>query len=339
MRKEMKEKSTKGLFSSTLFAAVQEALARKEQVILFQNRRGYSPYLICMHCGHVPECVNCDISLTYHKQKNYARCHYCGHTEYLQEKCPACQNLTLKKQGAGTERIEEEVKEYFPDAVVERMDLDTTRGKTKFQRLIARLEAKEIDILVGTQMVSKGLDFENVTLVGVVNADTLLSYPDFRVHEHAYQMLTQVSGRAGRSTKLGKVLIQTVQPNNQVLTALQNEYETFYEATVHQREELMYPPYTRLIRMEIQHQQQLFIEAEALRLNMLLKPIFGENLLGPDYAPIARVRNVYRMHFLLKLNKSFSLQKVRTAMLNSIEQYYETAPNKTLRIVIDVDPM
>lgn len=339
MRKEMKEKSTKGLFSSTLFQAVQETLSKKEQVILFQNRRGYSPYLICMHCGHVPECVNCDISLTYHKYKDYARCHYCGHTEYLQEKCPSCGNFTLKKQGAGTERIEEEVKEYFPDAVVERMDLDTTRGKTKFQRLIARLEAKEIDILVGTQMVSKGLDFENVTLVGVVNADTLLSYPDFRVQEHAYQMLTQVSGRAGRSTKLGRVLIQTLQPGNMVLTSLQGDYEAFYEATVHQREELMYPPYTRLIRMEIQHPQQIFIEAEALRLNMLLKPIFGEHLLGPDYAPVARVRNVYRMHFLFKLTKNFSLQKVRTAILNAINQYYQAAPNKTVRILIDVDPM
>lgn len=339
MRKELKDKSAKGVFSSVLMKATQEALIRGEQVILFQNRRGFSPYLLCTTCGHVPECVNCDISLTYHKQKDYVRCHYCGHTEYLHDKCPTCGNFTLKKQGIGTEKIEEEIKALFPAAVVERMDLDTTRGKTKFQRLIARLEAREIDILVGTQMVSKGLDFENVTLVGVVNADNLLSYPDFRVYEQAYQMLTQVSGRAGRSTKQGKVIIQTHQPDNQVLMMLTDDYDKFYDATVHQREELAYPPFNRLISIELHHPEQLFIEKEALRLNALFKPTFGDYLLGPDYATIPRVRNTYRMHFLLKLGKTFSLQKVREALIQCIELYYAQAPNKTLRIVMDVDPI
>lgn len=339
MRLELKEKTAKGIFSSIMMKAMQETLIRGEQIILFQNRRGFSPYLLCATCGYVPECVNCDISLTYHKQKDYVRCHYCGHTEYLQDKCPGCGNFTLKKQGIGTEKIEEEVKELFPSAVVERMDLDTTRGKTKFQRLISRLEAREIDILVGTQMVSKGLDFENVTLVGVVNADNLLTYPEFRVYEHAYQMLTQVSGRAGRSIKQGKVIIQTHQPDNQVLLSLNEDYDKFYDATVHHREELLYPPFTRLISIELHHPEQTFIETEALRLNAIFKPTFGDFLLGPDYATIPRVRNTYRMHFLLKLTKQFSLVKVREALIQCVESYYHQAPNKTLRIVMDVDPI
>ena len=339
MREAVKSKAVKGVFSETLIEEIKNTLQRGEQVILFQNRRGYSPYLLCTNCGHVPQCINCDISLTYHKFKDYARCHYCGHTEYLNEKCPSCANFTLKKQGIGTEKIEEEVKALFPSFTVERMDLDTTRGKTKFQRLIARLEGREIDILVGTQMVSKGLDFENVTLVGVISADNLLTYPNFRVYEHAYQMLMQVSGRAGRSLKQGRVLIQSFQPGNQVLTFLQSDYELFYNATVHQRQELLYPPYTRLIEIEIHHPLQAYIETEALRLNTLLKPIFGEMLLGPDYATVPRVRNMYRMQFLLKLHKTFSLHKVRAAILQSIETYYNVAPNKTLRILLNVDPI
>ncbi len=338
MREEVKQKRVKGVFSEIMIQNIKNTLLNGEQVILFQNRRGYSPYLLCTVCGHVPECVNCDISLTYHKQKDYARCHYCGHTEYLNEKCPSCANFSLKKQGIGTEKIEEEIKSLFPSMNVERMDLDTTRGKTKFQRLISRLEAREIDILVGTQMVSKGLDFENVTLVGVVSADNLLTYPDFRVHEYAYQMLTQVSGRAGRSTKQGKVIIQSFQPNNQVLSSLHSAYSKFYEATASQRKDLLYPPFTRLIEITLQHPLRGFIETEALRLNTFLKPIFGDMLLGPDYATVPRVRNMYRMQFLLKLQKNFSLSKVRQFVLSSIEAYYKAAPNKTLRILLNVDP-
>lgn len=339
MRRERTEKTSKGVFSSVLIAAMKSALFKGEQVILFQNRRGYSPYVLCSSCGHVPHCINCDISLTFHKQKEYVRCHYCGHTEYLNERCPSCGNFTLKKQGIGTEKIEEEVKALFPQASVERMDLDTTRGKTQFQRLITRFEAKEIDVLVGTQMVSKGLDFENVTLVGVINADNLLSYPDFRVQEQAYQMLTQVSGRAGRSSKHGRVVIQTFQPEHQVLSMLDGDYDRFYELIVHQRAELHYPPFTRLINLTIQHPEQTYIEAEALRLNTFLKPIFGDALLGPDYMLVPRVRNFYRMQFVLKLDKKASMQKVRDAITQSIERYYHVAPNKTLRIMVDVDPL
>lgn len=338
MKQETKEKKVKGIFSSVLLDKMSQALSRKEQIILFQNRRGYSPYLICTQCGFVPECINCDISLTYHKHKDYARCHYCGHTEYLNDKCPSCFNYTLKRQGAGTERIEEEVKMHFPEAIVERMDLDTTRGKTKFQRLINRLEAREIDILVGTQMVSKGLDFENVTLVGVMNADNLLAYPEFRVFEHAYQMLTQVSGRAGRSIHKGHVVIQTMQPQNPVLQFLQRPYQEFFDFTLPQRQELGYPPFHRLIRIEVHHHQPAFIETESMRLNMILKPIFGDALIGPDYAMIPRVRNIYRMQFLLKLSKQYSLQKVREALHKTFEAYYKEAPAKTLRILVNVDP-
>ena len=338
MKEQTKKKLLKGIFSSDLYFAMKETLEKGEQVILFQNRRGYSPFLICTNCGHVPECVNCDISLTFHKHQNYAKCHYCGHTEELNLECPSCGNMTLKKQGAGTERIEEQVQELFPEFKVERMDLDTTRGKNKFQQLIQRLENKEIDVLVGTQMVSKGLDFENVTLVGIVNADNSLSYPDFRVYETAYQTLTQVSGRAGRSKRKGRVIIQTMQPNNQVLTSITQEYEKFYNLSIASREELRYPPFTRLIRLEMQHAEEAFIMQEGERLRSFLAPVFGDSLLGPDFMGIPRIRNIYRMQCLIKINKKASPQKIRQALIQVIEQYYHAAPTKTMRIFIDIDP-
>ncbi len=339
MRIQRKKRSMRSIFSSIMYKNLDEALKRGEQIILFQNRRGYSPYLICETCGHVPECVNCDISLTYHKEKKHLRCHYCGHTDFNLNACTECGNYTLRRAGIGTEKIEEAVKEVFPEARVERMDLDTTRSKMAFQNIITRFEDHQIDILVGTQMVSKGLDFENVTLVGVINADNSLTFPDFRAYENAYQLLTQVSGRAGRSKKKGHVLIQSLMPDNVVLNSIQKPYSDFFKAEISNRKQLGYPPFSRLIRIEFRHRDKQYIEQEALRLNNLLKPYFGANLLGPDYTLIARVRNLYRMQFIIKLSKALNSQKVRDTLGMLIKQYYEAAPQKTLRIIVDVDPV
>ncbi len=339
MRVQRKKKLLKGIFSDVLLRELEATLARKEQAILFQNRRGYAPYLICETCGHVPECINCDISLTFHKEKNHLRCHYCGHTDFNLQACSHCGNFSMRRAGIGTEKIEEEVRELFPHHTIQRMDLDTTRSKLGYQQIINQFENGQIDVLVGTQMVSKGLDFENVTLVGVINADGLLTFPDFRAYEHAFQLLTQVSGRAGRSTKKGKVLIQTMMPENVVLQSLTQPYGNFFHQEIHQRRQLGYPPSSRLIRIELHHKESRFVEQESLRFYNLLKPYFGVNLLGPDYALVARVRNVYRMQLLIKLSRKLAAQDVRQFIQEKVKQYYEMAPVKTLRILIDVDPV
>ncbi|MEM7370332.1 MAG: primosomal protein N' [Bacteroidota bacterium] len=338
MREARKKRLTHGIFSNVLEEAIGAVLDKGEQVILFQNRRGYAPYLICETCGHVPQCVNCDISLTYHKEKNHLRCHYCGHTDTKVNQCEHCGNYSIRRGGVGTEKIAEQVKEFFPNHTVQRMDLDTTRTKLGYQHIITQFENKQIDILVGTQMVSKGLDFENVTLVGVIQADPLLSFPDFRAWEHAYQLLTQVSGRAGRSQKQGRVIIQSLMPDNVVLQSIERPFKEFFEHEIPTRQQVGYPPFARLIRIEIRHKNQNYIEAEAKRLLNLLKPYFGVNLLGPDYALIARVRNQYRMQFLIKIGKGVSIPKLRDQLHRLINDYFESAPQKTLRVVVDVDP-
>ena len=334
-----KEKKFDGIFSKRLIEAINDTLARDEQVILFQNRRGYSPYLICENCGHTPQCINCDISLTFHKERQHLRCHYCGHTDFNVNKCPECGHYALKRGGIGTERIAEAIKELFPDRVVERMDMDTTRGKSSYQHLISRFEAGQIDILVGTQMVSKGLDFENVTLVGVILADQLLTFPDFRAYERSYQLLTQVSGRAGPSTKQGHVFIQSYMPDNVVLTSLQSPFQKFYEREVREREQVSYPPFTRIMRIEFRHKDRAFILQESVRLDRILRPLFGGTLLGPDFALVARVRNQYRMQFMIKLGKGLDPASLRRALQDAFDQYYQEAPVKSLRIVVDVDPV
>ncbi|MDX2285613.1 MAG: primosomal protein N' [Bacteroidia bacterium] len=339
LRAERKAGRVQGIFSQPLEQAIRDTLARKEQVILFQNRRGYAPYLLCETCGYSPSCINCDISLTYHKQHQHLRCHYCGHTDYQVNACPECGNYTLRRAGIGTERIEEEVQTRFPEYQVRRMDLDTTRTKYGYQQLISSFEQRQTDILVGTQMVSKGLDFENVTLVGVILADHLLTYPDFRAYEQAYQLLTQVAGRSGRSTKRGQVIIQTYMPDHLVLNAIERPYRHFYDSETPGRQANGYPPYTRLLRLELQHPEQAFIEAESQRLAALLRPLFGSNLLGPDYALVARVRNRYRMQILVKLRRDLPAAGWRQALQDAIAAYFEQAPLKTLRIVADVDPM
>ncbi|MFK7972585.1 MAG: primosomal protein N' [Bacteroidia bacterium] len=340
MRIAKKKKELHGAFSDQLVKAIGECIERKEQVILLQNRRGYATFLVCGHCGHVPECINCDISLTYHKGKDHARCHYCGYTAYVTAKCPSCEHMALKQAGLGTERVEEQIAKLFPNANVARMDLDTTRGKQAFQQLIGRFESGQIDVLVGTQMVAKGLDVENVTLVGVMDADQPLKFPDFRAHERAYQLLTQVSGRSGRSHKKGRVLIQTHMPDNPILQAIANNesYETVFQREMIARQEVAYPPMLRMIRIVLSHKDRDFIMSQALRIDAIFRPVFGANLLGPDFQLVARVRNVYRMQFYLKISKVYSTKEVREVIKNLIDRYFEQAEKKSLRIVMDVDP-
>ena len=339
MGEQRRKKLSTGSFSDVLIAAIRERLERKEQVILFQNRRGYAPYLICNTCGHVPKCINCDISLTYHKYNDHLRCHYCGYTDYLTDKCSECGNYELRLEGLGTERIEEEAKEIFPEARIARMDWDTTRTKLGFQKLIQQFEQHDLDLLVGTQMVAKGLDFENVTLVGVMDADQMLNYPNFRAYENAYQLLTQVSGRAGRAVKPGEVLIQTAQPENPVLKMVQKDFRIFYEFELPTRKELNYPPYTRMIRIALMHRDRDYILREAMAFKQLLQPAFINYMLGPEFPPVARIRNVYRLHFMLKLPKHIQVAKVREVLSEKIDQYYREAEKKTLRIVVDIDPL
>ena len=339
MRIQKRQKLLSGVFSKVLEDAIQETLDRGEQVILFQNRRGYAPFMVCETCGHVPQCINCDISLTYHKAKDHLRCHYCGYTSFKTQACEQCGNFTLNQGGIGTEKIAEQAAERFPNHRVERMDLDTTRTKYGYQHLIQQFELGQIDVLVGTQMVSKGLDFENVTLVGVISADQMLGFPDFRAYEHAYQMLTQVSGRAGRATRQGRVIIQTYMPDHPILELLPKPFDVYYHQQLPDRQAHAYPPFSRLVRLEIRHPDRTFIEAESKRLHGMLAPHFGTNLLGPDYALVARVRNLFRMQYLIKVKRNASVSQLRDVLQGAIRAYFEAAPQKTLRVIVDVDPV
>lgn len=334
-----KQKAMEGPFSPPLIQAIKETLERKEQVILFQNRRGYAPMLVCGNCGHVPQCIHCDISLTYHKDKNHLRCHYCGYIDFRLNPCQSCGHHALRISGAGTERIEEQAAKLFPDHKVARMDFDTTRGKVRFGQLIQDFEEGRTDILVGTQMVSKGLDFEKVTLVGVMNADGLLSFPDFRASENALQMLMQVSGRAGRRERPGRVMIQTSNPEHPVLKMLTLPFSRFYLDEAPHRKTLHYPPFVRLIRIEMRNPESEQVEQEAARLGMILRERMGGAVLGPDYALVARVRNQYRMQFLIKIARSQDPAAVRAILHEAIDTYLTLAPKKNTRIMVDVDPV
>jgi primosomal protein N' (replication factor Y) (superfamily II helicase) len=338
MRLEAKEKRSHGQFSEALLTALQEVLDRGEQAILFKNRRGYAPIVVCNTCGHVPKCTRCDISLTYHKHSNRLRCHYCGYSEADTTHCSVCNTQGLRHEGIGTERLEEQLQDLFPTARIARMDQDTTRGKYGFARIIAQLEAGELDFLVGTQMVTKGLDFERVTLAAVLHTDSMIGYPDFRAHEYAYAMLTQFAGRAGRSSLPGNVILQTRQPEHPILQLLTKPYGAFYQQEVVLREAAKYPPYVRLVSLTLLHKDHVQLETEGQRLAAHLKARFGDMLLGPEYPPIARLKDLYRLGMLLKLPRTLSLGKAKAELRTGILDYYKHAPNKTLRIDIDVDP-
>ncbi|NNC69636.1 MAG: primosomal protein N' [Flavobacteriaceae bacterium] len=333
-----RKKQMNGHFSERLLLLMKEALAEKEQIILFQNRRGYSPIVECTTCGIAPQCPNCDVSLTYHKFKGELRCHYCGYHRAMPQTCAACGNATLDTKGFGTEQIELELKELFTNAKIGRMDLDTTRGKYGYEKIINSFQAQEIDILVGTQMLSKGLDFSNVSLVGVLNADNMLNFPDFRAHEKSFQMLTQVSGRAGRDKKRGKVVIQTFNPFHQILQQVTiNDYATMYREQLNDRHQLKYPPIIRLVRITLKHKDFIRVNSAAEWLGKSLVNSFGDHVLGPTSPAISRIRNQHIKTILIKLPKEKPLihsKKIIQRIKNSFQSISEF---RSVRLNIDVD--
>ncbi|APG66398.1 primosomal protein N' [Tenacibaculum todarodis] len=333
-----KKKLMKGHFSDRMLQLITEALEQKEQVILFQNRRGFSPVVECNTCGNSPQCPNCDVSLTYHKYRNELRCHYCHYQRAMPNSCGACGSNTLDTKGFGTEQIELELKELFPDNSIGRMDLDTTRGKFGYQKIIGAFEAHEIDILVGTQMLSKGLDFENVSLVGILNADSMLNFPDFRAHERAYQLMVQVSGRAGRSKKQGNVAIQTFNPHHQILQQVSTtNYAEMYKEQLNDRWQYHYPPYYRLIKITLKHKDFIRVDNGINWLFKSLQNVFGEHVLGPTAPAVARVRNQYIKNLVIKIPPKQSLAKTKEQIAKIKNTFEAVKDFRPIRFILDVD--
>ncbi|WP_461589692.1 replication restart helicase PriA [Winogradskyella sp.] len=333
-----KRKRMKGHFSDRMIAEMKETLEEGFQIILFQNRRGYSPIIECTTCGHSPQCPSCDVSLTYHQYKNQLRCHYCGYHTAMPKSCEACGNPTLDTKGFGTEQIEEEVKELFPNHNVARMDLDTTRGKYGFEKLITRFEQKEIDVLVGTQMLTKGLDFRHVKLVGILNADNLLNFPDFRAHERSYQLMAQVSGRAGRSDVRGKVLIQTYNPHHNILQQVSvNAYKDMFAEQMNDRYNFKYPPIYRLVKITLKHKDYNRVNTAADWYAKSLKQVFKTNVLGPEFPPISRIRNLYNKNILIKIPPNQSLLKTKEAIRKIDNSFNAVKDFRSVRAILNVD--
>jgi primosomal protein N' (replication factor Y) len=338
VKEKYRKKEMKGHFSDRLLALIQEALDLKEQVILFQNRRGYSPVVECKTCGVSPECPNCDVTLTFHKFKHELRCHYCSYQRAMPNSCGACGSNTLDTKGFGTEQIELELKEIFPDFKIGRMDLDTTRGKHGYQKIIGAFEAKEIDVLVGTQMLSKGLDFENVSLVGILNADTMLNFPDFRAHERGYDMMVQVSGRAGRSKKQGNVAIQTYNPFHQILQQVSTtNYTEMYKEQLQERYQYKYPPYYRLIKITLKHRDYNRVDSGVNWLFKALYSSFGEHVLGPTAPAVARIRNQYIKNIIIKIPPKQGLVHTKSQITKIRNTFEAVADFRPIRFIIDVD--
>ena len=333
-----RKKRMTGHFSERLLLLIREALVQKEQIILFQNRRGYSPIVECTTCGVAPQCPNCDVSLTFHKFRNELRCHYCGYNRTMPQTCAACGNATLDTKGFGTEQIELELKELFTEHKIGRMDLDTTRGKYGYEKIINVFQAQEIDILVGTQMLSKGLDFENVSLVGVLNADNMLNFPDFRAHERSFQMLTQVSGRAGRAQKRGKVAIQTFNPYHQILQQVtMNDYATMYKEQLEDRRQYHYPPIIRLIKITLKHKDYTKVDMASQWLAKSMVNTFGDSILGPSSPAISRIRNQHIKTILIKISKKKSLKQSKSAIQKIKNGFQSISEFRSVRFNIDVD--
>lgn len=338
IKEATKKKRMKGHFSEILFLAIEEALAEGEQVILFQNRRGFSPIVECTTCGHVAQCPNCDVSLTYHQKRNELRCHYCGYHSALQHSCQACGSYTLDKKGFGTEQIETELRELFSKANIGRMDLDTTRGKYAYEKLITAFEQQELDVLVGTQMVVKGLDFRNVSLVGVMNADSLLNFPDYRAHERTFQMLTQVAGRAGRTQKQGKVLIQTYNPYHQILQQVTtNDYNKMFQQQYYEREQFKYPPLVRIIKITLKDKDFNKLNEAALWFAQSLSNVLKCPVLGPEYPPVSRIRRDYLKNIMVKVPKSQSMAQTKNSIKRIEKSFNAISKYKSVRLVYNVD--
>ncbi len=332
------KKQMNGHFSDRLIALITEALENKEQVILFQNRRGFSPVVECTTCGVAPQCPNCDVSLTYHKYRNELKCHYCNYQRAMPNNCAACGSNTLDTKGFGTEQIELELKEIFPTYNIGRMDLDTTRGKHGYQKIIGAFEAQEIDVLVGTQMLSKGLDFENVSLVGILNADNMLNFPDFRAHERSYDMMVQVSGRAGRSKKQGNVAIQTFNPYHQILQQVSTtNYAEMYKEQLQERWQYHYPPYYRLIKITLKHKDYIKVDSGVNWLAKALQNVFREHVLGPTAPVVSRVRNQYIKNLTIKIPPKQNLAETKKQIAKIKNTFQSVKEFRPIRFIVDVD--
>ena len=335
-----RRKMMRGAFSPDLLETMRAALRDKKQVILFQNRRGFAPMVECKVCGWVPKCKNCDVSLTYHRLQNLITCHYCGYTYAVPRQCPNCESTELIGRGYGTEKIEDRVHELFPDARIARMDLDTTRSAGAYSRIIRDFSAGRTDILIGTQMISKGLDFGNVKVVGILNADNLLNYPDFRAYEHAFQMLSQVSGRAGRRGERGLVILQTKSPDLPVIhQVVGSDFTSFSRDLLEERRMFRYPPFCHLVYVYLRHRDERLVETAAIELASRLRQSFGERVLGPDKPSVARVKTESIRKIVLKLELGINLSLARRCMRATKEALLTDRRYATLTVFFDVDPM
>ena len=333
------QKRMRGPFSPTLMQEIRKALENKEQVILFQNRRGFAPMVECHTCAWVPKCKNCDVSLTYHKGLNQLTCHYCGYTCPVPKICPACGETDLRNRGFGTERVEDDVKLVFPEARVARMDLDTTRTRTAYEKIISDFEQGKTDILIGTQMVSKGLDFERVSVVGILNADTMLNYPDFRSYERAFQLMAQVAGRAGRKNKQGLVVLQTKSPDLPVIhQVMRNDYEQLYYDQLAERQLFRYPPYYRLVYVYLKHRKEEVLDMAADMMAAQLRAGLGDRVLGPDKPPVARIQTLFIKKMIVKVEQTASMSKVRNYLLAVQHAVMADERFRSLVVYYDVDP-
>ncbi|MFI0429463.1 primosomal protein N' [Mariniflexile sp. HMF6888] len=338
IKDKLKKKRMRGHFSDRLIEEMTETLREGYQIILFQNRRGFSPIVECHTCGHSPQCPNCDVSLTYHQYRDQLRCHYCGFVEIMPKTCSACGSPELDNKGFGTEQIEEEVKLLFPDYKVARMDLDTTRGKYGYEKIITALEQQEIDILVGTQMLTKGLDFRNVKLVGIMNADNMLNFPDFRAHERSFQLMLQVSGRAGRTEERGKVLIQTYNPLHNILQQVStNNYIDMYNEQMNDRYNYKYPPIFKQIKVTLKHKDYTRVDTASIWYAKSLRNVFGNFVLGPESPPIARIRNQFHKNILVKIPKKQSLSKTKEAIIKINNSFLSVKDFRSVKVILNVD--
>ena len=333
-------KMMNGPFSPLLLSKVREALERGEQAILFQNRRGYAPMIECKQCGWVPHCQHCDVSLTFHRNLNQLTCHYCGHTYQVPTECPNCGCTQLQTRGYGTEKIEAEVHDIFPEARIARMDLDTTRSRQAYERIINDFSAGRTNLLIGTQMISKGLDFDKVSVVGILNADTMLNYPDFRAYEQAFMMMAQVSGRAGRKGKRGLVILQTKSPELPLISqVVRNDYAAFYRSLIAERQQFRYPPYYRLIYVYLKHRQDAVVAAAGMEMGALLRQWFSGRVLGPDKPGISKVKSLSIRKIVLKLEPGLNMAEVRKYLALAQQQLLQAKRYSSLQIYYDVDPL
>lgn len=334
-----RRKIMRGLLSPQLKKAIAEALLNGEQVILFQNRRGFSPVIECHECGWSPKCPNCDVSLTYHKLMSALTCHYCGYTYPMPRECPDCHNKDLRDRGAGTEKVEDAISDEFPNARIARMDLDTTHTRNAYERIISDFSCGKTNLLIGTQMVTKGLDFDNVSVVGILSADTMLNQPDFRAYEHAFMMMTQVAGRAGRKGKRGQVILQTMSPGLPVIRQIvEGDYKGFFRTLMPERKEFHYPPFTRLVYIYLKHKDERTVDTAAIELGYRLRQYFGERILGPDKPSVARVKTLHIRKIVLKLEQSLMSSATRLYIRQVTEALQKDKRYKSVTAYYDVDP-